>query len=281
MDYLLLTASILLATGCNLTYHKLGGGERYNPYLFSAVSSFVWLAVLAPSGIKNLQSSEVLWGIAYGTVQALFLFFKMRAMSTGPVSITTVVGNCSMLLSTLFGILCFRESVSIFQIFGVVGILASVLLCLDTKADMKTTAKWKLFCTGFFLFAAGVGIIFKLFSATDGFAGNMLIISAVTMVILMTLLSFFATKGHMRLEKKHTLYALAAGLMSLGYNRLNLYLSGALPSVVFFPIFNGAIVLLAASFGVFLFKERLSKKQIFGILLGLFAIILLSGVFKI
>lgn len=227
-----------------------------------------------------MRLGEVVFGVAYGIIQALFLYFKMRAMGTGPVSITTVIGNCSMLLSTLFGVIYFKESVGLFGVLGVLGILFSVLLCLDAKADMKPLPKWKFFCVGFFLFAAATGIVFKLFSKTGGNGNNMMLISAFTMVTLMVVLSL-CSKAPIKMPKRTALYALLLGAMSLGYCRLNLYLSGVLPSVVFFPTFNGAVVLLATVLGIFIFREKLSKKQFFGVLLGLLAILLLGNVFQL
>lgn len=273
MNYLLLLFSILLAVGCNILYHKLG--DMRSPFMFSAVSSLSWVLMLIFGGAVNIQLTEVFFGVAYGIIQALFLYFKMRAMGAGPVSITTVIGNCSMLFSTIFGILYFKESVNLWQIFGVLGIIISVLLCLDAKSDMKAAPKWKFFCIGFFFFASATGIVFKLFSKTDGNGNNMMLISAFTMVLFMLTLSFLK-KESVFSQKKTLLFSVLAGAMSLGYNRLNLYLSGALPSVIFFPIFNGAIVLIVTVLGILIFRERLSKKQISGVLLGLLAIILLG-----
>ena len=55
---------------------------------------------------------------------------------------------------------------------------------------------------------------------------------------------------------------------------------GALPSVVFFPAFNGAVVLLSAVAGAVFYRERFSKKQVAGVFAGVAAILLLSGIFS-
>ena len=276
MLYMLLTASIIFAVLNNILYHKLGSLGRYHNFFFTAVSSLVWLFILAPgANYKAFGKAELIFGIIYGTVQAMFLFFKMKAMSSGPVSVTSVVSNCSMVLTTILGILIFNEDVSILQMVGATLILLSVFLCVDPKADMKMTLKWKLYCIGFFFFAAAVGVIFKLFSKAEGSGSSMMIISAITMVISLMLLSFLIErKPH--ITGKQAIFALLCGALSCGYNRINLYLSGELPSVVFFPVFNGSIVLLSSLSGMFIFKEKLSFKQMLGILTGICAIIILA-----
>ncbi len=276
MLYLLLFLSILFAVLNNILYHKLSELGKYDNFFFTAMSSFVWLAVLAPlADFEALNKAELIFGIIYGTVQAMFLFFKMKAMSTGPVSVTSVVSNCSMVLTTLMGIIIFSEKVTLLQIAGSALILLSVFLCVDPKSDMKMTLKWKIYCVFFFIFAAAVGIIFKLFSAYEASGANMMSVAAISMVICLSLLSF-AIEKKPKPKRIHILFAVLCGILSCFYNRINVFLSGALPSVVFFPIFNGSIVLFSSISGALIFKEHLSKKQYFGILTGILAIIILA-----
>ena len=276
MPYLLLLLSILFAVLNNIFYHKLSEMGKYDNFFFTAASSLVWLVVLAPmADYGNILKVEIIFGVIYGIVQALFLFFKMKALSSGPVSVTSVVANCSMILTTVLGIIIFSEKVSIIQIFGSALILLSVFFCIDPKSDMKMTTKWKIYCIFFFIFAAGVGLIFKLFSSYKASGANMMSIAAMTMVVSLLILSFITEKKP-KLSKKHSLFAIICGILSCLYNRLNVFLTGALPSVVFFPIFNGSIVLFSSISGAVIFKERLSKKQLVGIIIGIAAIIILA-----
>ncbi len=276
MLYLLLFLSILFAVLNNILYHKLSELGKYDNFFFTAISSVVWLVVLAPlADFGKLNKIELIFGIIYGTVQAMFLFFKMKAMSSGPVSITSVVSNCSMVLTTLLGIIIFSEKVTILQTVGSVLILLSVFLCIDPKSDMKMTFKWKIYCVFFFIFAAAVGIIFKLFSPYEASGANMMSVAAISMVIYLLILSF-AIEKKPKPKRIHIWFAIICGILSCFYNRINVFLTGALPSVVFFPIFNGSIVLFSSISGALIFKERLSKKQFSGILLGILAIIILA-----
>ena len=45
-------------------------------------------------------------------------------------------------------------------------------------------------------------------------------------------------------------------------------------SVIFFPVSNGSMVLLSTVMGKVLFRENLKPMQIFGIIIGLIAIIM-------
>lgn len=79
---------------------------------------------------------------------------------------------------------------------------------------------------------------------------------------------------------------LAAGALTLAcrvagcvYNRLNIYLSGAMANAVFFPLFNGGNIILSTLAGWLLFRETLSKMQIVGIACGMAAVVLVSNFF--
>jgi drug/metabolite transporter (DMT)-like permease len=74
-------------------------------------------------------------------------------------------------------------------------------------------------------------------------------------------------------------FAVASGIVSCVYNRCNIFLSGAMPTILFSPIFNGALILVSFVAGLVLFKEKTSVVKIIGFVLGIIAIICSSGVF--
>ena len=58
-------------------------------------------------------------------------------------------------------------------------------------------------------------------------------------------------------------------------NKLNLYLSGVIDSMIFFPLVNGGNIILTTVLSFVLFHEKLSKRQCVGILVGTIAVVLL------
>lgn len=53
---------------------------------------------------------------------------------------------------------------------------------------------------------------------------------------------------------------------------LNLYISGVLPSIVFFPVVNSGLILMTAAVSVVVFHEKLKAKQIVGLIMGVIII---------
>ena len=60
-------------------------------------------------------------------------------------------------------------------------------------------------------------------------------------------------------------------------NKLNLYLSGVLPGILFFPLVNGGVILLSILASRVLFHEKMTPKQVLGVVLGVLSIFLIGN----
>jgi len=286
--YLLLLISILLAVSNNLLLHCFGNrGLRglSDILLFNSLVSCVWIAILLPlSGLKPVTVGALLWGVLYGIVTAVFLLGKMQAMATGPVSVTSFIGCSSLLISTAVGIIAFQESVMPLQILGVALLLCALFLTASPSAGGEKIKKaWMRWCVLFFFASASTGIIFKLHQSSDSRneVGAMMLCAAVTSAVIFAAAAVIAGKksgiGMPHIPMRAILFALACGIVSCGYNRLNITLSSALPSIVFFPVFNGAVILGASLLAAVVFREMLTRRQLAGMGIGIAALMLASG----
>jgi drug/metabolite transporter (DMT)-like permease len=112
-----------------------------------------------------------------------------------------------------------------------------------------------------------------------------LVIAFITACLLMTTLSvvtskkekvsILARKDDGKIDWVAILIPVGAGIMGAVNHKLNLYLSGVMPSAVFFPIVNGGGLVLTTLSAVVLFRERLSGRQWIGVGLGIASVIFL------
>ena len=70
--------------------------------------------------------------------------------------------------------------------------------------------------------------------------------------------------------------AVLCGLCLGAANILNLTLTGIIPAVIFFPVFNGSVVLASTALARVICGEKVTKKQALGLLLGLCGIVLIA-----
>ena len=189
----------------------------------------------------------------------------------------------------------------------------------ESDKKQKLTGKWAVYAGAFFFFSALTGIIFRFHQAADAVhTDEMMIFASAVVIAFLGILSagsfLFKRRRRMNAEdcrggdanardggdanahdggdanardgipvSRRTLalcaLTAACGVAGCVYNRLNIYLSGAMANAVFFPLFNGGNIILSSLAGRIFFREKLSGLQIVGIVCGMFAVILVSDCF--
>ena len=287
----LLTLTIIFAAFNSLLLHKVKLQSNPSVYLFGALTSAVWLmALFSLNGFQiTFSTTALIFGIAYGVTQALFVFFKTMAMNTGPVSVTTLVGNASLLVSVIVCYFVWDEPIGLPDALGLLALLAALFITTYKKGDLARRKVWYIYSLLFLITAAGVGISFKAFSKSRGACeinDMMIVAAAVMLAIHLILFALSALSSRHRdsrsenfpRESSFYLIGIGQGILSCLYNRLNIYLSGELDAVIFFPFFNGGVVILSALLSALFFKERLTPRQLSGFALGILAITVI-GIF--
>ena len=276
----LLIVSVMFASLNSVYLHKIKLNNSGLIYKFNLICSFTWCVILfVTNGCKlSITTDSLLFGFIYGISQTLFILSKTAAMNNGPVSVTTLIGNSSLVISILVCLFLWNEPVLVTDIIGLVLLTTGIVLCTYKKSEQKYSKLWKVNVIFFLIFSASVGITFKAFSKYGDYdnAGDMLLIAAIVMTLLYSLICCFISNYKCKnvfTDRKELFmfirYALLSGILSCFYNRLNIYLSGVLDGVVFFPVFNGGVILLSTVLAILLLKEKPLTKQLIGILIGI------------
>ena len=290
MDYLLLIASVFLAIANSAILHHFGSHGLKNTgdiLWFNAATSLVWVLVVlcVGGGFACPSNATWFWGCSYGVVTAAFFLSKMQALARGDISTTVMIGCCSLVLPTVFGSIFWHESIAPIQWIGLVLLLAALIMSVDRKNAGEPRPGWKRCCALFFVVSGLSGLIFKAHQNSSGKteAAEFLLIASVVAATLLGALAIFVNRAQgapkPKIPRAALKYALICGTCSCAYSWLNVRLTGALPSVVFFPVFNGGVILGSSLAGCFCFRERLTRRQIIGLVSGLFSLILIGKVF--
>ena len=243
-------------------------------YRFNAISYAVCILLFGLLTIGGgLSIFTACMGVLFGIVTALANYCKMLSLSNGPMHVTLLITTSSMILPALSGIF-FGESFSLPKL-AIIGILLFfIYLSLDKGDDAKINKLWFLYCSLAFVLQGSIGILQKVHQSSEykSEAGGFLFIAFICSLLYSSLR---AKRSYRELGfgKKHVIFSVVSGLCIFAMNYLNLKLSGILPSQLFFPVVNGSAIVLSTLASVFLFKEKLSKKQIIGLCGGFLALI--------
>lgn len=290
IKYVLMAISICLSvfSSCLLRSfsNKKLASNSGDLFLFNAALSVVWAVVL---GIWYLASSDsgaspmaFAFGAAYGVIMCAFLFTKTCSLGEGPVSLTTLIGSCAFIIATWFGVIYANEPpINAIQYIGMALLIVSLILCINPKkSGEKLTLKWFAYAFAFFIAGGFLGIINKMFGKSDVSTevNAMMLTASVVTAVLFAVVGFLFNKVTGKptptIQKGAWIYVIICGIASCLYQRLNVMLAKEILSVIFFPVSNGSMVLLSTVMGRIIFKERLRPMQIFGIFVGLIAIIM-------
>lgn len=222
---------------------------------------------------EKISLYTVLLGIIFGVVTALSNLYKMLSLSKGPMHITLLITTSSMIIPTVSGIF-FGESFSLLKLLAVFILIGFIYLSLDKSSEVKVSKKWFLYCILAFIFQGTVGVLQKVHQ-------NSVHRDEVNVFLCMAFICSFiysriGIKGNMKalkLGRKNIILAFVCGLCTFCMNYLNLKLSGMLPSQLFFPLINGSTIILSSLMALIIFKEKLSKKQLVGLIGGICSLI--------
>lgn len=287
---ILLTVSLVAALGGSI-FKKLytnRDSRLSGSFAYTAVGCLVAAAVLfAWGGFGKASLFTVLLGVLFGAVTALQGVTNMAALQVGPLSYTTVIISFSTLISALSGVLFFGESIGLWQIIGMVLMLASFALANGGEnGGKRANLRWLLLCVVAFLATGAIGVMQKIHqsSAFKGELNAFLVIAFAVSALFSGVVALFLRKKDRTSNAPENargkmilliFLMLISGVCVAVNNKLNLYLSGVIDSVIFFPVVNGGGLVLTTLASLIIFKERLRAKQWIGILLGIASVLCL------
>jgi drug/metabolite transporter (DMT)-like permease len=204
------------------------------------------------------------------------------AMKIGPWAYTAVMMSLSTVIPALSGSIFWNETLTVNHILGI-GLML-VCLILSVKNDRsdtnqkKNNLKWFLLSLIASLCTGGIGILQKLHQSSP--YKNELITFLSIAFTTSACFNFFMTRiFEKRSDSKRAVNKSAlplffvAGVGTTLNHGINLYLSGAMESAVFFSIMSGGEMIFVTLASVLIFKERLSVRQWIGLVSGMVAVI--------
>ncbi len=272
-------------------YTERFGGVGSARHIYNATTSVMAALVLFFwGGIPSISPFTLFLGIAFGIVTAVQQITTLEAMENGPWAYTTVITSLSMLIPTLSGALIWKEEIGLLQYVGIVFMVACLILSVESGSNSekrKASFRWLLFCAIAFLCTGGIGVMQKWHQSSafkEELNAFLVIAFAVSFLYSAVMALILKSKEETKAKQESATWLVKAlpwimmvvgGVCVALNNKLNLYLSGAMDSAVFFPLVNGGGLILTTLCAFLLFRERLTLKQWLGLASGTVAVLLL------
>ncbi len=262
--------------------------------MINAVTSLVSaLALLALTDSLDASLFTVLLALAFGIITALQTITFLQALECGPFSYTSVIISLSMLIPTLSGAIFWDEMIYPIQIAGILLMVCCFVLSVNfSEKKKKASLKWLLLCMVNFICTGAIGLMQKIHQSSahrDELDAFLIIAFLVSFVYSVASWGILAVKNRSQEKTSGSrpsvlgwlplLLMVVSGLCFAANNKLNLFLSGVMDSAIFFPVVNGAGLILTSLAAFVLFRERLTGRQWTGLALGIAAVLCLCNPF--
>ncbi len=262
------------------------GIKHTNLNLATAVRTFVtlifsWIIVIISGNIGTIRFItvwELLCLLLSGLVTGISWILYFKALSIGEVNKVVAVDKFSVVLSMLFTIAIFNETQNIVvKLTSIILIFVGTLFMIDKKnSKNKKNKSWIIYAFLSAIFAAMTSIFGKF--GIDNIDSNLGTAIRTIVVLIISWSIVFATKEYRELKyinKKELTFICLSGIAT-GASWLCYYyaIKYGIVSVVI-PIDKLSII-IPIIFSYILFKEKLNKKSLSGLILIIIGTILMT-----
>ena len=227
--------------------------------------------------LKNLSAKTILFLVLSGLSTGASWLCYFRALSKGDINKVVPIDKSSTVLTIILAVIFLGESVTVYKTLGVVFIAIGTLLMIEKKDTEKKSEGegWLIYALLSAFFASLTTILGKI--GIEGVESNLgtAIRTAVVIVMSFIMVAFTGKTGEIKkIDKKELGFILLSGL-STGASWLCYYKAlqdGEAGIVV--PI-DKLSILVTIAFSYIVFKERLSKKAMLGLVMIVFGTLVL------
>lgn len=242
---------------------------------------FSWIMVFIVGSyntLAHISLTSLIFLILSGLATGASWICYFKALSMGDINKVVPIDKSSTILTVLLAIICFGETSNLWMKLLATLILAvGIFLMVEKKSTDKVASgkSWMIYAIFSAIFAAATSILAKL--GISGVESNLGTAVRTGVVLIMAWIIVFARKKHTgikEINKKELLFICLSGLATGGSWLCYYYaIQNGIVSVVV-PI-DKMSILFTVVFSYFVFKEKLSKKALLGLILMLTATLLM------
>lgn len=292
MKYLLLILATVMASSKAVICKKIGQDSsdgrgtlilNANAFFVAAITILISFAPKIKSFLK-ISPFSVLLSLVFAAFLLFTQIMQILSMSRGFSSLTSLIYSFGFIIPILYSAAFLGETVSVYQILGMLLIGVSLLITLPPNKNGRFSFVW-LFFTVASMLGSGMNAVIQKIHQSSAFKDELIpfvFFSLLFASVFSAIFSFaLKDKGGIKwrsiyTDKKFLLLMIADGAVVGILNFANLSLAGRIPAVIQFPVYNVASMILTAAAGSLFFGERPGVRKLIGFFVGLAAITVIA-----
>lgn len=276
-----LVSIILGISGQNIVkkpYTKKTNGEGV--YFFNALVSAAALLFFAVTS-SNLcfDLSFVPYALGFAATYSVASIFSILAIANGSLSLTSLFNSFSLMIPTFYGLIFLKDAIGVGFIPGMLLLAVSLFLINKPDNNARFSFKWIVFVLLSF-FGNGMCTVVQNMQqrAFNGaFKSEFMIVSYAMVTAVMLTMALLKDRKSIKLHAKAGWYiAPACGVMNGMVNLFVMILSARMAVSLMFPLISAGGLVVTYLVSRFGYKEKLTKSQFIGFVLGAAAVVFLN-----
>lgn len=248
--------------------------------------------------------SGLICAVLFGCIFSVCVFTNLKALENGPLSLTTLIVNFSLVFPLVYSFCFLNEPVTVLRVIGIALLVLCMLLFTNPRVTgSKISVQWFLLAVTSMLCNGFLAVISKVYAmkSENAYAPQYLffcyLFATVTSLILFALLRSRKDRGipsdrdagHRPGKDREERFDVRAffcpamlalivliGLANFGQNLMVVLLATMMDGAIVYPAVQGGGPMIAVLVSRLCFGEQISWKKWAAILLGILAIVLLN-----
>lgn len=278
MLYLLLAiaSSTLVSVAMRLSENHIKNniGMFIANYATCILLSFFFMGGNLSSAGESGLGMALFQGVFSGFLYLASLYLMERNMFHNGIVLTSAFSKLGVLVPTLMAIILFRERPELLQLLGMaVALVAIAVIYFEKGAFAQGSRKGLLLAT--LLVSGMTDAMANIYDKTGSalFKNQYLFFTFLAAGIFAL---FLNGKNKGRISKAEIGFGILVGVPNYFSARFLLLALGSVPAVVTYPVYSVATIVAITLAGVLLFREQVSNKKKFALLLVIVALVLLN-----
>ena len=256
---------------------RASGKGVYFFCLMTSLAAMIFFVVT--SGGFEWNTGLIFYAALFALAYTVANIFGLEAVACGPLSITSLITSYSLMIPTVYGLVFLKDQVGVGLFPGLALLAISLFLLNQKNVNMPVTVKWIVFVALAFIGNGMCTVVQKMQQIRfDGDFKNEFMILA--LAISSVALCFFVLKKERKdlrtVAKIGWLPALVCGLANGMVNLFVMILSNRMSVSVMFPMISAGGIIITYLVSRFFYKEKLTKTQFAGFVIGMFSAVLLN-----
>lgn len=286
MSLLFLGLSIILSSLRNLLSKdisdvKFGTKQFFLTQACIFICGSLSLILITSQSLKQPDFLTLFYSMIYSILLLSAQYCYTCALKKGNVGICSTIYSLGFIFPTLSGSLFWNEKLTCLNIIGILIVIPIIIVSgkpSSKNGQQKNINTYIIPLITAMLSSGGLGIMQKIQQNSPyPEQKNFFVISAFALAgTISFFISLFAKKDTQTKIGRKLISGAGIGVAFGLCNLLNTILVGQLDSAVFFPMLNIGTILLSVVTGVVFYKEKISRKDLIVLLLGIISILLIT-----